>query len=348
MMNWALIGYGGMGQWHAEKLRTMPGEFRVAGVYDILPEQNALARQNGLRAYGNLEELLTDETVELVTVATPNDSHLSLALAALESGKHVICEKPVALSTEELQRMIDASQRAGRILTVHQNRRWDEDFLIVQKLFRENALGKVFSVESRVHGSRGVPGDWRNRKERGGGMILDWGVHLLDQALLLTDEAVVSVYCHATHVTNDDVDDGFKAFLTFESGWTAQIEVGTSHFISMPRWFVCGENGSAMIEDWSLRGRIVKVSRWETRDAVPVVTAAGLTKTMAPRSDETIETCPLPAVTSDVRDFYRNVRAAAQGEAEPLVSHRQMLRVMRLMEALALAAARDETLHTRI
>lgn len=116
----------------------------------------------------------------------------------------------------------------------------------------------------------------------------------------------------------------------------------------MPRWFVCGENGSAMIEDWSLRGRIVKVSRWETRDAVPVVTAAGLTKTMAPRSDETIETCPLPAVTSDVRDLYRNVRAAAQGEAEPLVSHRQMLRVMRLMEALALAAAQGETLHTRI
>lgn len=213
MMNWALIGYGGMGQWHVEKLRSMPGEFRVAGVYDILPEQNALARQNGLHAYGSLEELLRDETVELVTVATPNDSHLPLALAALESGKHVICEKPVALSTAELQRMIDASQRAGRILTVHQNRRWDEDFLIVQKLFRENALGKVFSIESRVHGSRGVPGDWRNRKERGGGMILDWGVHLLDQALLLTDEAVVSVYCHVTHVTNDDVDDGFKSRL---------------------------------------------------------------------------------------------------------------------------------------
>jgi len=199
-----------------------------------------------------------------------------------------------------------------------------------------------------VHGSRGVPGDWRNTKVHGGGMILDWGVHLLDQMLQLTGEAVVSVFCYTTHVTNDEVDDGFKAVLTFESGWKATVDVGTSHFISLPRWYVCGENGTAIIRNWKLDGEIVKVSDWEKRDAVPVVTAAGLTKTMAPRTKETIQTYPLPHLQSDVRDFYRNVKAAARGEAEQLVTHAQMLRVMRLMEALLESAQRNETLQRRI
>jgi predicted dehydrogenase len=347
-MNWALIGYGGMGQWHVNKIQSMPDDFQVSGVYVILPDKNRRAQQNGLHAYRTLEELLADVTVELVTVATPNDTHLSLAIPAMESGKHVICEKPVALSTGELTKMIDVSKRIGRTLTVHQNRRWDEDFLIVQKLVRENVLGRVFSVESRVQGSRGVPGDWRNKKVHGGGMILDWGVHLLDQILLLTNEAVVSVCCHTTHVTNDDVDDGFKAMLTFESGWTAEVEVGTSHFISLPRWYVCGENGTAVINDWDLHGNITKVSDWENRDAVPVVTAAGLTKTMAPRTEDTVKTYPLPHVQSDVRDFYHNVKAAIRKKADPLVTHRQMLRVMCLMEALLSSAEHCETIHRRI
>ncbi len=347
-MNWALIGYGGMGQWHVKQLQTMPELFTVAGVYDILPERNRAAEQNGLRAYPTLDALLADKSVDLVTIATPNDTHLPLAVAALRSGKHVICEKPVALSSAELTEMITVSKQENRLFTVHQNRRWDEDFLIVKELLAKNELGPVFNIESRVLGSRGVPGDWRNHREHGGGMILDWGVHLLDQILQLTDEDILSVYCHTTHVTNDNVDDGFKVLLTFASGWTAVVEVGTSHFLSLPRWFVCGENGTALIKDWALNGSIVKVSDWEKRDAVPVVTAAGLTKTMAPRTEETIQTYPLPQVESDVRDFYRNMKAAAEQREEQTVTHAQMLRVMRLMEALFRSAELGEAVHERI
>jgi len=347
-MNWALIGYGGMGGWHISQLQSMTDAFTIAGVYDILPERNAAAEENGLRAYPTLEELLADASIDLVTIATPNDTHLPLAIAAMKSGKHVICEKPVALSTAELTEMIDVSRQTNRLLTVHQNRRWDEDFLIVKKLLEENELGLVFSVESRVQGSRGVPGDWRNQKEHGGGMILDWGVHLLDQILQLTDEAVTSVYCQTTHVTNDAVDDGFRTVLTFEHGWTALVEVGTSHFISMPRWYVCGENGTAVIEDWHLNGKIVKVSDWEKRDAVPVVTAAGLTKTMAPRTSETICTYPLPTLHSDVKDFYYNIKNTIEGKETQLVTHPQMLRVMRLMEALFLSARQNQVTYQRI
>ena len=346
-MNWALIGYGGMGAWHVDKLLTLP-EVRVCGIYDIDPQRGELAEERGLFIYPSLEALLSDKKVEFVTIATPNDIHRDIAIAAMKAGKHVICEKPVTLSSDDLQAMIDASLIYRRLFTVHQNRRWDEDFLAVRRIFDEHTLGRVFNIESRVHGSRGVPGDWRNKKRQGGGMILDWGVHLLDQMLLMLREDVVSTYCTVSHVTNDEVDDGFKAILTFSSGLTAQVEVGTSNFIELPRWYVQGENGTAIIRDWALNGEIVMVSDWEKRDAVPVVTAAGLTKTMAPRTEETIKRFPLPKVTSDVRDFYRNVMKAIKGEEDQLITHTQLMRVMRLMEAMTLSAQRNETVHSRI
>ncbi len=346
-MNWALIGYGGMGSWHVEKLSTMK-EVNILGIYDIKEERREAARKAGLHAYESLEALLGDERVELVTIATPNDIHRPLAIQAMKAGKHVISEKPVTLSSTDLQAMIDASRQYGRLFTVHQNRRWDEDFLSVKRILAENSLGKVFNIESRVHGSRGVPGDWRNTASQGGGMILDWGVHLLDQILQLVDEPIVSVYCTVSHVTNDEVDDGFKTIITFGSGLTAHVEVGTSNFINMPRWYVQGNNGTAIINDWAMNGEIVKVSDWEKRDAVPVVTAAGLTKTMAPRTSETIRRYELPRVDADVRDFYRNVIGAIHGECKQLVTHEQMMRVMRLMEALFRSAKENQVIHERI
>lgn len=346
-MKWALIGYGGMGRWHVEKLRTLP-EFEIAGVYDILSERRKAAVKDGLTAYDSLESLLADASVELVTIATPNDLHRPIAIQAMAAGKHVISEKPVTLSSRDLQAMIDASRKYGRIFSVHQNRRWDEDFLIIKQIYEQNSLGRVFNIESRVHGSRGVPGDWRNTWLQGGGMILDWGVHMLDQLLMLVDEPVVSTFCTVSHVTNDEVDDGFKAIITFGSGLTAQVEVGTSNFINLPRWYMQGENGTAVIHDWALNGEIVKVSDWEKRDAVPVVTAAGLTKTMAPRTEETIQRYPLPKVTSDVRDYYRNIARAIRGEEKQLVTHAQMMRVMRLMEACFKSAEENAVVHTRI
>lgn len=346
-MKWALIGYGGMGRWHVEKLRTLP-EFEIAGIYDILPERREAAVKDGLTAYNSLESLLADASVELVTIATPNDLHRPIAVQAMAAGKHVISEKPVTLSSRDLQAMIDASRKYGRIFSVHQNRRWDEDFLIIKQIYDQNSLGRVFNIESRVHGSRGVPGDWRNTWLQGGGMILDWGVHMLDQLLMLVDEPVVSTFCTVSHVTNDEVDDGFKAIITFGNGLTAQVEVGTSNFINLPRWYMQGENGTAVIHDWALNGEIVKVSDWEKRDAVPVVTAAGLTKTMAPRTEETIQHYPLPKVTSDVRDYYRNIARAIRGEEKQLVTHAQMMRVMRLMEACFKSAGENAVVHTRI
>lgn len=337
----AVIGYGGMGGWHVDQLLAME-EFVLAGIYDIDPKRGEAAEQKGIYAYPSLEALLLDERVELVTIATPNHLHKEQVIAALRAGKQVICEKPVCLNSAELREMIAVANETGNLFTVHQNRRWDEDFLVVKQVLEENRLGRVFCVESRVQGSRGIPGDWRNQKEYGGGMLLDWGVHLLDQALLLNQTPLVSVFAELTNVTNEAVDDGFKVLQTFADGMRFHVEVGTSNFYALPRWYVLGENGTMVITDWDLSGKIVMVSDWEKRDAVPVVTAAGLTKTMAPRTDETIQEYPLPRVKSDVREFYRNVSASMAGEQTQLVTQDQLLRVMTLMETIFTSAEQNQ------
>lgn len=335
----AIIGLGGMGTWHLDKLSTLE-EPEVAGIWDIKEDRRDFARSRGVHVYCGLEDLLADEMVDMVLIATPNDWHKPLAIAAMEAGKHAICEKPITLSSADLQEMIDVSERTGRFLCVHQNRRWDEDFLTVKAILQEGRLGPIFRIESRVHGAHGIPGDWRQEPEKGGGMILDWGVHLLDQALLFYPEAKLNtVYATVTNVTNTKVDDGFTADLGFDNGVHMLIEVGTSHFVSLPRWVVLGTNGTAIIEDWEQHGKQVCAHGLDDKDVVPVITAAGLTKTMAPRREDTIKTFPLPEMKSDVRDFYRNVIAHLNGEAERLITLPQVMRVMRLMEAVRESAA---------
>lgn len=346
----AVVGYGGMGSWHTRELQSIEG-IRLSGAYDILPERRRICEENGIRAFSSLEEVLSDPDTDLVTIATPNDVHLEIAVRAMRAGKHVVCEKPVSMNVAELEEMISAANETGRLFTVHQNRRWDEDYLTIKRIYDEGRLGRVFKIESRVHGSRGIPSDWRNQKAYGGGMVLDWGIHLLDQLLMMVKEPVVSVYADLDNVTNQEVDDGFKAIIHFapkvagDPPLSCHVEVGTSNFINLPRWYMLGENGSAVVEGWDLKGKIVMVSDWEKRDAVPVVTAAGLTKTMAPRTEETIQQFPLPEVQSDVRDFYRNLIESAEGRAEQIVKHREILRSMKLMEAILLSGQSGEAVH---
>lgn len=213
----AVVGYGGMGGWHTKRLQEIPGVVELAGVYDIKPERNKVAEENGIHAYSSFEELLADKTIDVVTVAIPNDQHKKVCIQVMEAGKVAISEKPVTLCTADLEEMIAASKRTGSVFTVHQNRRWDEDFRVAEKIAKSGQLGRVFAIQSRVHGSRGIPGDWRNTKAQGGGMVLDWGVHLLDQMNMMMGKMPVSVYATLSNVTNEEVDDGFTATFKFDN-----------------------------------------------------------------------------------------------------------------------------------
>lgn len=332
----AVIGYGGMGGWHVDKNRNeMTDLCEVVGIYDINPERGKLAESRGIHAFSSREELLSDERIDLVTVATPNDYHKEIVIDALAHGKNVISEKPVTLCTDDLEEMIAAAKKYGKLFTVHQNRRWDEDYLTMKKVLDEGTLGPVFRIESRVQGSRGVPGDWRNQPEHGGGMVYDWGIHLLDQALMMTlPRKLKSVYAELTNVTNEKCDDGFRTTLIFDDGLSFYVEVTTSNFIELPLWYMLGENGSAVVNGWDCSGKIVMVSDWENRDAVPIVAGAGITKTMAPRTDDTIKEYPLPVQKADWGEYYKNIYATLSGKGNALITHDQQRRLIKLVEAI--------------
>lgn len=341
---YGLIGFGGMGKWHTEILENVP-EIDLAGIYDIKEEKRKLAEEAGFHTYETEEAMLADESIDVILVATPNDTHRPIALRAMEAGKNVIVEKPATLSLKELTELEDMAGKTGQFLTVHQNRRWDEDLLTVREILKDQTMGEIFRIESRVHGSRGIPGDWRKEKAHGGGMVLDWGVHLFDQIFRLTGERrLKTVYATLTNVTNQEVDDGFTAVLRFEGGLEVLVEVGTNNFISLPRWYVLGENGSAVVEDWDLSGKIVKAFSEEEKEIVPVRTAAGLTKTMAPRREDTIRVEELPRVPGDIADFHRNVAAVLLRGEEPAVKLPEVKRVMRLMETVFESAEKNHVM----
>lgn len=331
-----VIGYGGMGSQHVRMLEKVD-RIKVTGMYDTKQSRLDEASSHGFKVYDSLDAILADDSVDIMLIATPNDNHHDIAISGLQAGKHIICEKPAMLNSAEIEDVMQVSKSTGKLFMVHQNRRWDEDYLAVKKLMDENTLGEVFYLETRVHGSRGIPGDWRHEASRGGGMVLDWGVHLLDRLLLLFPEPVTSVYAKLSYILGHQVDDGMKAYITFESGKTALVEVGTTNFISLPLWYVTGRYGSATIQDWSMNGQVATLDREDDhKDAEPIVAGAGLTKTMAPRTkkEDTITLSPVPRVDSDVREFYTNFIDSIEHTTQPIVKNDEVLRVMKLMEAI--------------
>lgn len=343
----AVIGYGGQGGWHTRQILASDVAALI-GIYDINPVKAALAEQNGIHAYASLDELLSDKEVETVVVATPNDSHKEIVIKALEAGKHVICEKPVEMCVEAFDEMTAAAKKSGKLFSVHQNRRWDVDYLAMKKLAETGEIGELIRIESRIHGSRGIPSDWRCHKQYGGGMLLDWGVHLIDQLLQIIKSEITGVYCEFLHITTDEVDDGLRLSLYFADGKTGYVEVGTYNFIAMPRFYMQCTNGSALIEDWQKNAQVARMKAWNEKEVLPVQTAAGITKTMAPRDEITLDMHEADRPVSDVHDYYRNFCAAMDGREELFVTQPQVRRVLQVMEAAFESAEKKQRLDVSI
>ncbi len=330
----AIIGYGGMGSWHAENVSSRIPDITVKGILDI--QQSACEKAAGLNlyVYSDLKELLADSEIDLVTIATPNNFHKDYAIALLQAGKNVICEKPVTMNVRELEEIMEAAESSGKIFSIHQNRRWDKDFVIVKNILEQETLGKPYFIESRVQGSRRAMYGWRGHKVNGGGMVLDWGVHLLDQFLTLIDSPVVSVQAHLFNLYSDEVEDNIKILLRFQNGVSALCEMSTNCLINNPRWHISCTDGTAVIEDWSCKGKLVKLkadSEMAWSEDI-VYTEAGPTRTMAPRPEYTTEVLALPDVTTDWSDYYQNIVAVMEGREALIVKPEQALRVMKVIE----------------
>lgn len=351
MIKLGIIGYGGMAGYHVKCLKDY-ARVMIKGIYDVNPARLEVGKKEGLFTYDSKEDLLNDPEIDVVLIATTNEVHKELSIEAMKHGKHVICEKPVTLCSEELVEIMEAAKKYNRIFTIDQNRRTNKDFVLMKNSVEAGLLGEVYVIESRVEGSRGMPKGWRTIKELGGGMMLDWGVHLIDQLMVMIDQKVVNVFCKMYSIEYSTVDDNFRLTLTFENGLTAHIEVSTNNYITHPRWYVLGKQGTLQIDDWNCDGKIVrcvdKESVWE--DEI-VYTKAGPTKTMAPRRPESIETIILSEPT-DVVDHlsivYDGLIDAIEGKSELKITPEQALRVMKVMEAAFESHAKQTAIKTCI
>lgn len=199
-----VIGYGTMGSWHAENVRDRIKGLDVAAVYDIDPKRRDKAKEDGFCVYDSVEEFFKTD-IDLVLIATPNNFHKYYSIMAMEQGKNVVCEKPACMSVEEVEEVLAVSKKTGKLYTVHQNRRFDIDYVIAKKLVEEGKLGKLFMLESRLYSNRGFSkGGWKAKYETGGGRSLEeYIIHQIEMTvkLLGADAKSVQVFDRNRHST---------------------------------------------------------------------------------------------------------------------------------------------------
>jgi predicted dehydrogenase len=256
-----VVGYGGafnMGKAHLtemQKAGMMP-----CAVAEIDPARLAVAQQDfpGIETYTSLDAMLRKSAVKLLAIITPHNTHAKLALRALRAGRHVVCEKPMAITTAECDAMIAAARKSGVVLSTYHNRHWDGPIMQAVKDLKAGQIGEVVRVEAHM-GARGKPGDWwRSSKTISGGILYDWGVHLLEYSLQLIGSEIVEVSGFAKHgywapqvkwKADTNEDEGF-AVVRFKNG--AYLTLLITSLESNPRrGFVeiTGTKGSYLM-DW--------------------------------------------------------------------------------------------------
>jgi predicted dehydrogenase len=225
-----VIGYGGafnMGRGHLKEMRQ--AGMTPAAVCEIDPERLKVANEDfpGIQTYSSVAEMLRKSDVDLITIITPHNTHAKLALQCLKAGRHAVCEKPLAITTAECDAMIAAAKKAGVVLSTYHNRHWDGWILrAVEQIREKKVIGDVYRVEARM-GGRGLPGDWwRTSRSISGGILYDWGVHLLEYGLQLIGSEITEVSGYAktgywaprTKWKKDTNEDEAAAVVRFRNG----------------------------------------------------------------------------------------------------------------------------------
>lgn len=338
-----IIGFGFMGHCHEQTINKLENAELVA-VCDINEAQLADAKERGVSTYSSAEELLSIKEINTVIIAVPNHLHWEMVEKAAKHGKNIICEKPAAMSVEEFDKMLESVKEAGVLFTVHQQRRWDKDFRISKEVYDRKTVGDVYTIKSCLYGFNGNMHDWHVYKEYGGGMLFDWGVHLLDQILFMVDSKIKTVYADLKNVINTEVDDYFNIMLKFENGISAQIELGTYYLADKERWFerhwfIGGNTGSMSVDGFDCFGNITRTtSLLQNVPGKITMSFAGPTRSFGPPREGLLVTEPLPEVNTDHIMFFQNYINALDGKEEFVVKPSEVRRVLALMEAVRKSA----------
>lgn len=334
-LNVALVGYGYVGKtFHAPLIAATPG-LALRAVVSSDPAK-VTADFPDTRVVPDLAEALTDTAIDLVVIATPNALHAPQAIAALTAGKHVVVDKPFALSAAEARTMAETAKAAGKLLTVFHNRRWDSDFLTVKRLIADGTLGEVVQYESHFDRFRPVVRDrWRERAGPGSGAWMDLGPHLLDQALVLFGEPLAVAADIGIQRQGAGADDYFHVVLRYP---TLRVILHGSLLTAASdlRLAVHGTGGSFVKhgldpQEAQLKAGMVPGAPGWGRDS-----RHGVLTTVENDAQVHADVSPEPA---DYRAFYAGVREAILHGAPSPVPVEEALRVMHLLDLTERAAA---------
>lgn len=248
----ALLGYGAIGAEHAAAIAATPG-LTLVGVADLDAGRVAAARAAwpGIREYAGADDLMSDPEVAAVIVSTPPASHARWAAIALEAGKHVIIEKPMALTSQECDDLLEAGREAGLSVSVYQNRRFDPDYRLIRKVVDSGRIGDVFHLEAFVGGYGHPCNFWHSDASISGGALFDWGSHIIDQVLDLMpgDVAMVSAVNHKRMWHDVTNADHARMTIHFTDGREATFVYSDLAAALKPRWFILGTEG-AITGEW--------------------------------------------------------------------------------------------------
>ena len=328
-VRYGLVGYGSGGRvFHAPLLASTPG-IEFAGVVTRSAERRAQLPA-GLSAYDSLADAAADG-VRAVSISTPADTHAELAREAIGLGLAVVVDKPFALDAEAAREVTEAAERAGVLLTVYQNRRWDSDFRTVRRLIDEGTLGTIRRFESRFE-------RWEPDREvpaSGGGTLLDFGSHLVDQALVLNGRA--------TRVYAEVAEDEFFVALHHEGGVESHLTGSWRQAAPGPRFRVSGTTGTYIVdgvEGMDCQEALLKAGR----------TPAGLGERWGVEPDHGWGRLYRGKTGAPVQTergrwdlFYELWAAAVRGEGPMPVDPWDSVRAMDVLDAARISATTGET-----
>lgn len=340
MIRVGLVGFGLAGRvFHAPLISSVEG-LELAAVVERSSNE-AANLYPGIKTFRTLDELLSDSSIKLVIVATPNGTHHQFAMKALEAAKHVVVDKPASITSGQIAELMELAGGIGFQLIPFHNRRWDSDFQTVQQVLREKRLGHLVHFESTI--DRWRPGSstraWKEDPEEGG-VLLDLGTHLVDQALLLfgLPESVGAEIVHERTV--DGAPDSFTIRLHYLTGLTVTLGANCLSSLPRPRFHLRGTKGNFM--KWGLDpqeealGKITRIDSpsWGTE---PESRWGAL---RAEENGSLVEEA-IPSVPGDYRVFYAAVRDALQGNSPAPVNSMDAWRTARTLE-FAVESAKQE------